>query len=383
MPSKYTAHNTDTGTKSTRRTMLAAKTNEALMLEGVGAFSVPKGDAVVSTRSEIECATEAAKSMSHTEAGSWTVAPDKSKWVQNWDVAICFALVYTALVTPAEVGFIHDGNQHTIGGGTGSVGAWAFFTCTQIVNLVFIGDVGLQFFLHYQDQQGTWVRNHARIVKKYLYGSFAIDFISSIPYGALTLAIPAVGDAQALRLLRLLRLAKLLRIIRSSRLVTRYRADMSISYGVIQLVGFVVLAVLFCHWMAFLWGFVGHFQVAMGAPADDEGGGGEDFPSNSWMGAFEKSGEGPFGYKWNIRNPKHQYRDRVLYLDDRYIRTRDLQVRHCVVLLHHDADDGRVRRCVGHNDPGVRRDDYHHVRGGLHVGLHHRRGDGGHHHARH
>jgi hypothetical protein len=25
------------------------------------------------------------------------------------------------------------------------------------------------------------------------------------------------------------------------------------------------------------------------------------------MGAFEKSGEGPFGYKWNIRNQKHQY----------------------------------------------------------------------------
>ena len=287
-----------------------ARTNvdDVQLLEiATNAWATPsKGTAAEgsSPRSEIECATEAAKSMSHTEAGTWTVAPDKIRRVQNWDVVICVALVYTALVTPAEVGFLHDRNQHTVGGGTGSPGAWAFFACTQIVNLVFIGDVGLQFFLHYKDHQDTWVRNHARIVKRYLKGSFAIDFISSVPYGALTLAFPAVGDAQALRLLRLLRLAKLLRIMRSSRIVTRYRADTSISYGVIQLVGFVVLAVLFCHWMACLWGFVGHLQVAMGA---DEAQGGEDFPSNSWLGAFEKSGAGPFGYKWNIRNPKHQY----------------------------------------------------------------------------
>ena len=225
-------------------------------------------------------------------SGNYTIAPDKSRAVQNWDVAICVALIYTALVTPAEVGFIHDRNKHTI------QYYWAFFACTQIVNLVFIFDVGLQFFLHYQDAQGTWIRNHRRIIKHYLYGSFCIDFVSSIPYGALTLAFPAVGNARALRLLRLLRLAKLLRIIRSSRLVNRYRADMSVSYGVVQLVGFVLLAVLFCHWMACVWGFVGHFQVSNS----------EDFPHNSWMGAFEGNDvEGNPWYKWNIRNPKHQY----------------------------------------------------------------------------
>ncbi|CAH0373813.1 unnamed protein product [Pelagomonas calceolata] len=262
----------------------------------VGAFAspTPKGgdDMPFSPRSEIECATEAAKSMAHTEAGNYTIAPDRSRAVQNWDVAICVALIYTALVTPAEVGFIHDRNKKTI------QYYWAFFACTQIVNLVFIFDVGLQFFLHYQDAQGTWIRNHRRIIKHYLYGSFCIDFVSSIPYGALTLAFPAVGNAQALRLLRLLRLAKLLRIIRSSRLVNRYRADMSVSYGVVQLVGFVLLAVLFCHWMACVWGFVGHFQVSNS----------EDFPHNSWMGAFEGNDvEGNPWYKWNIRNPKHQY----------------------------------------------------------------------------
>ena len=72
----------------------------------------------------IECATEAAKSMAHTEAGNYTIAPDRSRAVQNWDVAICVALIYTALVTPAEVGFIHDRNKKTI------QYYWAFFACT-------------------------------------------------------------------------------------------------------------------------------------------------------------------------------------------------------------------------------------------------------------
>ena len=72
----------------------------------VGAFASPTpkgGDAMpFSPRSEIECATEAAKSMAHTEAGNYTIAPDRSRAVQNWDVAICVALIYTALVTPAK-----------------------------------------------------------------------------------------------------------------------------------------------------------------------------------------------------------------------------------------------------------------------------------------
>ncbi|KAH8097596.1 voltage-gated potassium channel [Aureococcus anophagefferens] len=104
--------------------------------------------------SDVSAAQEAAKQMKHTEAGSWTIAPDKNKHVQNWDVVLCFALVYTAVVTPAE------------------------------------------FFLHYQlpKEKGlTWVRNHKRIVAHYLKGYFCLDFFSSIPFGALGMMFPAMG----------------------------------------------------------------------------------------------------------------------------------------------------------------------------------------------
>ena len=103
----------------------------------------------------------------------------------------------------------------------------------------------------------------------------------------------AFGNVAALRLLRLLRLAKLLRILRSSRLVNRYRANMSISYGIIQLVGFVVITILFSHWMACIWGFT--------ANSSSRG------IANSWMGAYACPQGAGCAPKWNIKNPKHQY----------------------------------------------------------------------------
>ena len=202
---------------------------------------------------------------------------------------VCFALVYTAVVTPAEVGFVTDEDKVN--------DYMALFGVNMFVNAIFLCDVALQFFLHYQlpKEKGlTWVRNHKRIVTHYLKGYFCLDFFSSIPFGALGMMFPAMGDLAAARLLRLLRLAKLLRIMRSSRLINRYRADMSVSYGIIQLWGFVILAVIACHWMACLWGYT--------ANASSSGFG------NSWMTAFVRGDDddNPLP-KWNIRNPKHQY----------------------------------------------------------------------------
>ena len=257
--------------------MNAEETPEAAMQRKLA--TSPSNQSIVS---EASVAQEAARTMKHTEAGSWTIAPDKNHHVQNWDVVLCIALVYTAVVTPAEVGFVQD---------TDKVNEYVLlFTVNMFINLIFICDVTLQFFLHYQLPKAkglVWVRNHKRIVKHYLKGYFWIDFPSSLPFGAIAEVAGGVfGDLTAVRLLRLLRLAKLLRIMRSSRLINRYRADLSVSYGVVHLVGFVVATVLFSHWLACLWGFT--------ANASSSG------LDNSWMTAFETS-------KWNIRNPKHQY----------------------------------------------------------------------------
>ena len=85
--------------------------------------------------------------------------------MQNWDVVLCIALVYTAVVTPAEVGFVTKESRVNE--------FWLLFTANNVINMVFIADVCLQFFVHYQlpkSQGSQWVRNHKRIIHHYLHG---------------------------------------------------------------------------------------------------------------------------------------------------------------------------------------------------------------------
>ena len=51
----------------------------------------------------------------------------------------------------------------------------ALFCINQVVNFVFFADMILQFFLHVQlpkHKGGVWIRNHKKIIKRYLKGAF-------------------------------------------------------------------------------------------------------------------------------------------------------------------------------------------------------------------
>ena len=152
---------------------------------------------------------------------------------------ICAALLYTALVPPAEVAFSRPTRRPTLDG---------LFVINQAVNLVFFVDMILQFFLHVQlpkAQGSVWIRNHGKIVRRYLRGAFFLDFVSIIPFGALAFTRVALfRDLQIVRLLRLLRLVKLLRMLRGSRLIMRYRASMTLSITGANLIGFLVFTIL-------------------------------------------------------------------------------------------------------------------------------------------
>ena len=66
-----------------------------------------------------------------------TIDPERSKYMPYWDLLIVIALVYTATVTPYEIGFIHTDTEIN-----------SMFICNQLINGIFLIDVGLQFFLH-------------------------------------------------------------------------------------------------------------------------------------------------------------------------------------------------------------------------------------------
>ena len=95
--------------------------------------------------------------------------PNSSK-MQYWDMMTGLALVFTAFVTPFEVG---TGVETKIN---------ALFVVNQLVNTLFQVDIVLQFFLPLPDprpeRSGEMIRDHKTIARLYLRSWFALDVAS-------------------------------------------------------------------------------------------------------------------------------------------------------------------------------------------------------------
>jgi hypothetical protein len=144
----------------------------------------------------------------------------------TWDVIAAIALLFTVIVTPFEVGFLKA--PETV------ADLDALFFINRVVDLVFIVDMGLQFFIMVpkkaegdggawgQATEGTlvWETRLSEIARRYATGWFLIDILSVAPFifDILPLLDPEGGSsargAKALRTIRALRLIKLLRLLR-------------------------------------------------------------------------------------------------------------------------------------------------------------------------
>jgi len=195
----------------------------------------------------------AAKSLAGQD--SWTINPKGNRFCGYFDQAIAISLLFTALVTPYEIGFL----------GSDSTRINALFVIGSFVNFVFLIDVGLQFFLHYEKstEYGTIMEtNHWIIVRNYLRGHFFMDLVSSVPWGVVEyLFLGGSGNLSILRLLRLLRLVKLLRVVRGSRLIEKYKSEVAFSFAHVTLSIYVTIILVFAHWTACLWGFAASGDV--------------------------------------------------------------------------------------------------------------------------
>ena len=187
------------------------------------------------------------------------VDPRTSRWLPYWDVTTSLMLLYTATLTPYEVAFL----QPPLAPG--------IIVMNRIVDVVFVADLALNFFLSFptdarQSAQGAhWVRSHAAIVRHYLAGWFAIDFLSCTTW--VLDVVETGGDAsqlKMLRVIRVLRLAKMLRLLRGMRLLQRWETRLRIDYGMLSLAQSMALVVIFAHWSACCWmlqvGFVDHLD---------------------------------------------------------------------------------------------------------------------------
>uniref|UniRef100_A0A7S3JWW3 Ion transport domain-containing protein n=1 Tax=Aureoumbra lagunensis TaxID=44058 RepID=A0A7S3JWW3_9STRA len=227
------------------------------------------------TMSEHQRAIKAAEFM-NKKPGRCTIHPD-SFVIKIIEIALFFALVYTAVITPAEIAFVMR-KKYRIDG---------LFIANQIINIIFIIDLILNFCLHYENYRGEWIQDQWLIAKNYIRRLFLIDLISSIPFDVIGLFISSsvIHRVSALRLLRLLRLLKIIKVTSSMNVVRRYRSTVEQSFAVTNLLIYIVCTIFVAHWFACAWGFVGNLSDL----------------ENSWRSTFSDT------VAWSINAPKNQY----------------------------------------------------------------------------
>jgi hypothetical protein len=157
----------------------------------------------------------------------FVIDPRTSGWIGYWDLTTTVALVFTAIVTPVEVGFMHlpDFSDR-----------WTdqLFLTNRLVDLIFICDIGAQFLLMYNAEGvnggGLWVDRPQDIARHYVCSLwFALD-VFSISVSGFDIFSPSESGAarfKALRAVRVLRLLKLVRLFRSTRIFKRARTPSS------------------------------------------------------------------------------------------------------------------------------------------------------------
>ena len=142
------------------------------------------------------------------------------KWLQRWDALLGTALLFTAAITPFEVALLVDGGS-------------ALFWTNRTIDLVFLVDLVMQFFIAFQEppeKGGTWVLDSRRIAHAYATSWLPLDLATAFPIDLVLFALersqPQGGSAGApsgsgdvFQLLRMLRILKLARMLRASRVL--------------------------------------------------------------------------------------------------------------------------------------------------------------------
>ena len=204
----------------------------------------------------------------HEAKKKYIIDPRSSTTIAWWDGVAALALFFTALVTPYEVAFLDSA--------TVPDGPWVLFVINRFVDLIFLIDLCLQFFIAFPDRENNnrggavkYIFDMREIALNYLTSWFLVDALS-VSVSAIDIVVLFVGDGDGdgntdegsraarilrvpMRLLRVLRLFKLLRLLRTSRLLRRWETRMSINYGFLTLARCVTQVMLCIHWMACAW----------------------------------------------------------------------------------------------------------------------------------
>ena len=97
--------------------------------------------------------------------------------MKQWNNFVIILALYNSLFIPLQIFYKEQGHSFMLGTEIRFVDA--------CVDLFFLIDIIIKFRTTYLDsKQSIEVRDPHKIGKKYLKGSFAIDFISSVPFAS-------------------------------------------------------------------------------------------------------------------------------------------------------------------------------------------------------
>ena len=203
-----------------------------------------------------------------TETRGWVIDPNHAEWTAYWDLMMMLLLTVVLFLMPYEVAFLVPSLD-------------ALFVINRLIDLIFICDLVIQFFLAYQngpDKGNTWVKSLPMIRKRYLKGWFTIDFVSVLPFWIIEMSglVDGQKDGAAsgeeaggpesllrvVRAVRLLRLTKLTKVLGMSRILKRYEAHMDVTYAVLSLLKMVFFIVAWSHLQACTWGMLPSLEGA-------------------------------------------------------------------------------------------------------------------------
>ncbi len=133
------------------------------------------------------------------------------------------------------------------------------FWVNRVVDVFFLIDMGMQFFLPFQssDKENRTIKRRDLIAYNYISTWFFIDLVAIFPFDLVTHFVPKLSGLRILRTVRLLRLAKLLRVVKSLRIFKRYQSRITISFATLALIKFFLIVVIMTHWCACLWHMIG------------------------------------------------------------------------------------------------------------------------------
>ena len=191
----------------------------------------------------------------------WIILPD-NPYKKIWDLLIAFLILYSAIITPYEIAF-SDSNKSS----------WFEI----LIDIFLAIDIVLTFFSAYTDEEENLVKNHKKIIKKYLKSWFIIDIISVLPLNNLFKSGKYSGLTKISKLPKLYRLIKLTKLLRMTKMsskgnlnrVTKFFMEkLKINANVERLFFFVLTFLLMNHLCACFWYFMAKI---------------EDFSPDSWV----------------------------------------------------------------------------------------------------